>query len=640
MGPNPPPPPLFLMFRLHHVSLFAHLVRSIDPRGFRAKFTRFPEGELDDLGKKHLRRVVRLEDKNMLFCGSTNTGKLTLLKKAGEYMEKNRSLKVAYVSADALRANRLSGLLIHHFLGMRLSTDDLPSQEQLESTFHRHVRLIQSSFSGCIPSLADIDLLILDSLEKIPPSVFLAMEMTARRVRGALSTPFGGLRVIAAANWWELPVTPSSDTGGYLFQSSKWEEIFPVQSLLKYTYHQNPKLTDMVEKAQFDLLTDEDIQIMETQSLEGKSARRSSSSLKAGAAVEMRKKVMMPLISNLEAITRKSVRFPRQRAIKILPDKFRLLKQTDIGSFLVNMLIQSTAPVSFGLVDGLSLEEGDQVHLLYDSEDRESCPVEAGAVGEVVAVREHYISVRFFEVNATLDIPRMRMTCHHPHFPEVIYEIRQYPLFPREKLCPLTLRVHPHAFHVGINGLHLTDTNDLGCLLSRMRDFDDFVLTNTLAFASLDNMVHESTRIYYHQLLKRPISTAEEHWCRNCKSFVLTKTFYEHWAQCVQSTRWCQECDTTVPLELLEPHKEKHQIVLCLDCGQAIEWRYWDDHRLSCPMMMREITPLNEFLPLRTRQLALELGLDKRDLHTMKAITKSCLPKSRHLAHKYKPQSI
>lgn len=628
------------MFQLSHLSLFSHLVRHIDPRGFRAKFTRFPD-ELDDFGKKHLRRVLRLEGKNVLFCGSTNTGKLTLLKKIGEYMEKNRKLRVAYVSADALRANRLGGLLLHHFLGMRLANDDLPSQEQLESTFNRHVRLIQSSFGGCIPSLADIDVLLLDSLEKIPASVFLAMEMTARHVRGAPTTPFGGLRVIGAANWWELPVTPSSDTGGYLFQSSKWEEIFPVQTLLKYTYHQNPKLTDMVEKAQFDLLTEEDIRIMESESLEAKGTSQGTSSFqKESSLVETRKKMTMPLISNLEAITRKSVRFPRQRALKILPDKFRLLKQTDIGCFLVNMLIQSSAPVSYGLVDGLSLEEGDQVHLLYGSEDTESFPVGAGAVGEVVSVGEHYIKVHFFEADATLEIPRMRMTCSHPYFPEVVYEIRQFPLFPREKLCPLTVRVHPNAFYVGINGLQLTDTNDIGCLLSRMRDFDDFILTNTLAFASLDNMVHEPTRIYYHQLLKRPISTAEEHWCRNCKSFVPTKTFYEHWTQCVQSTRWCQECDKTVPLELLEPHKEKHQLVLCLDCGQTIEWRYWDEHRLSCSMMMREITPLNEFLPLRTRQLALELGLDKRDLHTMKAITKSCLPKSRHLAHKYKPRSI
>lgn len=628
------------MLRLNCISFFSSLVRQIDPRGFRANFTRFPE-ELDEFGKKHLRRVLRLEDKNVLFCGSGNTGKLTLLKSIGEYLEKNRKLKVAYVSADTLRANRFNGLLLHHFLGLRLTTDDLPSQEQLESTFDRHARLIQYSFSNCIPSLADIDVLCLDSLEKIPASVFLAMEKTARRVRGALSKPFGGLRVIAAANWWELSVTPSSDTGGYLFQSSQWEEFFPVQSLLKYTYYQNPKLTDMVEKAQFDLLTDKDIRMIEERSLREKTAPPwRLTSAKNASAEERRKKIMMPLISNLEAITRKSVRFPRQRAVKILPDKYKFLKQTDIGSFLINMLIQSSPPLSYGLVDSLSLEEGDLVHLLYDSEDTKSCPVGAGAVGEVVTVQEHFITVHFFESDSRIDIPRMRITCHHPHYPEVVYEMRQFPLFPREKLCPLTVRVHPNAFHLGINGLQLADTNDLGCILSRMRNFGDFILSNTAAFASLDNMVHEPTRIYYHQLLKSPISTAEEHWCRNCKTFIPTKSFYEHWTQCVQSTRWCQECDKSVSLELLEPHKEKHQLVLCLDCGQAIEWRYWDDHRLSCPMMMREITPLNEFLPLRTRQLALELGLDKRDLHTMKGITKSCLPKSKHLAHKYKPKSF
>lgn len=599
---------------------------------------------LDDLGKKHLRRVMQTSD-NVLFCGSSNTGKLSLLKEIGSHLEKKQGLKVAYVSADGARANRMGGLLLHHFVGLRMTKDELPSQDQLEGTFDRHVRLIQSSFGSCIPSLADIDVLVLDSVEKIPPTVLFAMEAVARRVKqkGKGNRPFGGLRVIAAANFWELPVTPSSDTGGYVFQVEQWRTWFPVQTPLKHIYGQEEALSSVVERAQLGVLTPEDIQKLEKQDESSGPRNNNSSAAKSNKGKKAsprstEERITMPLISNLEAITQKAVRFPKQRAVKVMPEKFRVLKQTDIGNFLVNMLIQSSTPASYGLVDALSLEVGDPVHLLFDSET--ALAVGAGDVGEVVQVQPHCISVHFLEKDVTVDITRMRIECYHPDFPEVVFELRQFPLFPREKLCPLTMRVHPHAYHVVINGLQLTDTNDLGCLLSRMRRFSDFTLKNTAAFAALDNMVHEPTRIYYHQLLKKPISTATEHWCRNCKSFVPTSSFFEHWSNCVKSLRWCPECDKTVPLELLEPHREKHQLVLCLDCGQAVEWRYWDEHRLCCPMMMREVSPLNEFLPLRTRQIALELGLDKRDLHTMKSISKANLPKSKHLDHKYKPKTI
>lgn len=84
-----------------------------------------------------------------------------------------------------------------------------------------------------------------------------------------------------------------------------------------------------------------------------------------------------------------------------------------------------------------------------------------------------------------------------------------------------------------------------------------------------------------------------------------------------------------MPLTKLEAHMEKHQIVLCIDCGQAIEWRNWEHHRLTCAPMMRELSADNPFLPEVTRRMAVELGLDKRDLHTVKQLNRSMLPKSK-----------
>lgn len=331
------------------------------------------------------------------------------------------------------------------------------------------------------------------------------------------------------------------------------------------------------------------------------------------------------MMSSADVMIRFSPRFPKQPAIILRPPRLRQLKQTEIGSYLCDVLTQSCTPMSFGLVGALNLDVGSQVHLLYQGTQDYGVP--AGAVGEVRSVREHSITVHFPVHQRTVDIHRMRVTCYHACYPEITTEIRQFPLYPRECLSPLKMLSYMHAYYIKMDGRCMVDTNDLGNLLARMRGLDDFTLKNTTDHIHLEGIIHEPTRIYYHDLMQAPLSEAKECWCRNCKTFVATDKFMEHWSQCIQSVRWCAECDKVIPLELLGPHREKHQVVLCLDCGQPVEWRQWEAHRLSCGAMMREVSPDNEFLPLRTRQLALELGLDKRDLHTMQKFSKSSLPK-------------
>lgn len=677
------------MLRRSVAFLFSNLVREIDPNGFQGDYRRL--GHVNRAETKKAALAAVRSRTNVIFCGHYGTGKLTVLKSIGLLCEKELKLKVAYVSADAARANRLDGYLINHFIGLRMSRDELPSQEQLEGTLERHVRLADTVYAGSVPSLCNIDVLILDSVEKIDPVLLRSMDAVASRLRGGpaaaaaetsgapaaakrTSAPFGGLRVFAAADFWQLPhVHPSSDTGGYVYQSDDWGTWFPKQTLLTKTHGQSKDLQRFTFKALFGELSDEEVAEMEKRSLSGKPEEASAllSPLSAGsdgggrgsrhmnedeaqgeeeddddeggeeedeeeedstsaraalaAAASPGASLNDKMISNADALTRFSPRFLKQPTVKVMPPRFRLLKQTEIGNFLVNMLVQSSTPQSFGLVDALSVGVGSRVHLLLDGPKGYGIP--AGAVGEVVAVREHFVTVHFTEQNRTVDVPRMRITCYHPDFPEVRYELRQFPLFPRNRLCPASMRLHPNAFQVSINGRRMADTNDFGNLLARMRSFKDFTLRNIATFVHLDGMVHEPTRIYYHQITGRPLTTASGYWCRNCKSFIPTAEFFAHWEQCVKSVRWCGECNKTVTLVMLEPHREKHQVVLCMDCGQAVEWRHWEAHRLSCAMMMREVSPDNEFLPLRTRQLALELGLDKRDLHTMRGFSRSMLPK-------------
>ncbi|KAK7201213.1 hypothetical protein NESM_000182900 [Novymonas esmeraldas] len=681
---------------------FAHLVREVDTAGFVGDFRHLHH--VDAASTQAMAKEAISRGGNALFCGHHGTGKLNLLKAIGQEYER-KGQRVAYVSADHQRAARFDGYLINFFIGLRVSHDELPSQEQLEGTLERHVRLVESAYAGCLPSLCTADVLILDALERVERAVLLSMDAVARRLRGKPNTPFGGLRVFAAADFWRLPVHPSSDTGGYVFQLAHWDELFPSQTLLRTSYvQQDAELQRLTDLAFDGALTLQHMRELETLSMAGKAEaqvfswssstmaaqRRAASAeedadgdeeaeeveddmsvsqwtrsadgaapaevseeenVKAGAArrtAGARTRAARratsasssspssssaltllndDITSNSHVALRMPVRFPRQPARKIMPPRGQQLRRTEIGSFLLSMLGHSAAPSSLGLMDALNVDVGSRVHLLFDGQERYGVP--GGAVGEVMQVRPHALSIHFPREHRTIDIPRLRSTCYHPYYPELRYSVLQFPVFPRNRVCPMNMAAFPNTFFVNLNGRRMADTNDLGNLLALQRSFADFTIRNTSDFVNLDGVVHEPTRIYYHKISGRPLTTAKEQWCRNCKQFVPSHDFFAHWASCVQLVRWCNMCNTTVPLELLEPHMEKHQVVFCLDCGRGVEWRQWEAHRLSCGPMMREISMDNQFIPLRTRQLALELGLDKRDLHTMSKISRSSLPKAR-----------
>ncbi|EKG06563.1 hypothetical protein TCSYLVIO_002322 [Trypanosoma cruzi] len=664
-------PALFSPLLLTAARGFGHLVREVDTHGFK--------GDIHALRHKNSASTQRYvaealaSEENIIFCGAYHTGKMTILRAIGEVCEK-KGKKVVYVSADSRRACRIDGMLLHHFLGLRyFGKNELPSQDQLEGALGRHARLCESTYASCVPSLVTADVFIFDAVDQVAPTILTSIDRVCRDLRGRPREPFGGLRVFAAADFWHLPVHPSSDTGGYVYQLDNWDELFPRQRLLEKIHGQARRLTSLVNKAYFGLLTPGDIEELEARSATrglsvekedesrgvedadgsdvdddeedgasnesscGSGRRHSkhesnnnndkskeSGSLFAGHVASL---PPQKLISNVEAIVKFTSRFPKQPAIRVLPPRFRTLKRTEIGNYVVSMLLQSSLLSSFSLVDSLNLDVGSSVHLLLGAPA--SFGVPPGTVGEVLQVKEHVLVVHFPSVHRTVEVPRMRVSVYHSFYPEVRYEIQQFPLFPRQNISPLNILNYQHAYNVDIDCHRLADTNDLGNILARMRSFDDFSIQRIQDFVRLDGMIHEPTRIYYQRISNRPLSSAAEQWCRNCKSYVPTNEFYSHWNECIRQVRWCSECNTRIPLERLEPHQEKHQIVLCLDCGRAVEWRRWEGHRLTCSAMMREVSPENEFLPLRTRQLALELGLDKRDLHTMRAFSRSLLPKSR-----------
>lgn len=646
------------------------IVREVDPRGFFADIHDWHHLASPETTSQ-VRVALKTKD-NMLFCGSQGTGKLTVLRAIGEALRDEQGLEVAFTSFDPLRAHRLDGILVHHLLGLRVNSDELPVQEQLEGTLERHVRLVSAVYENAVHSIVTCDAIILDSLHLAPCVILRSLDAVCRRVRNN-PEPFGGLRVIASADFWAMNVHPGSDTGGYLFQLPDWDRLFPKQLYLPTIYGQDKELGRLTDAALMGTLTNDDIATLQTKSQHTMDAAHATRQVPSTSAEEDDKKkkqqredkrrMMTPMLDASKGQFEINPRFPKQPFTLHNPPKAVHIKRVEIGNFLIGMLYTSAFAERYGMLGKLKLEVGNKAHLVYPlmkraastyskhkSAGSSSSPaagapvvdIPAGVVGEVVRIHEHRITMLFPSLQRTVDIPRVRVTTYHSEYPELRYHTEQFPLYPRTMVMPRTIIRDQRCRLKGfmIDGRRMADTNDLGNLLSKVQHWSDFQAINIRDFWKLEGIVHEPTRIFYCKLRSLPVSRSSELWCKNCKGHVASKEFHEHWMQCIRSVRWCGECDATVPLSKLEAHMEKHQVVLCIDCGQAIEWKNWEAHRLACGPMMRELSSDNDFLPDVTRRIAVELGLDKRDLHTVKQLTKSVLPKSKKEVYGRTMQSL
>eukprot|EP00758_Cryptobia_borreli_P015854 Tbor_TRINITY_DN6059_c0_g2::TRINITY_DN6059_c0_g2_i1::g.11655::m.11655 len=550
--------------------------------------------------------------KNLLISGPERSGKLTNLLKAGAAFEE-KGLTVAYVTCFFPRVLWMNGIYIYNFVGLRTG-DSLPILEQMNGMLRRHATVMEKNYESMLPSLMNTDVLLLDSVQSCDPTILKSIDLVAREVRKKPDEPFGGIHVLAAGNFWKLETSPVADFGGYLFQVpeiSEWfnEYYFPYSQL-----QEDPKLREMTTKALIGELTVPDSRELEKLAIGNDNALPPT-----------------PLVDNLAASAIIFPNFPKQPAKRILPAKLGAIKKTDFGNFLGSMLGSPlTFPSSFGLLDRLTLEPGTTVSLTYGYGNIPDCEL-----GLVESISDNSIVVNFPRLRQSISVPPIKFTTYHKNYPEIKVSVIQYPL--RNRVCATGLTMlewREGTINVALDGHYMTEVNDLGNLLSRMGKFEHFTITNVDKYLKLEGMVHEATRVYTRNLMSTgrsdvTVKEKDEEWCRNCKTHIPPGEFYDHWTKCLKCVRWCGECDKTIPLSKMKSHREKHQIVMCIDCALPVEWKNWETHRLTCGPMMREISAENELLPERTRQVAMQFGLDRRDLHTVKKMGKSSLPTNR-----------
>jgi hypothetical protein len=562
---------------------------------------------------------------NVVIVGSAGTGKRTFLADIQRCVGDKR---VAFASTRAQSANELGGTLLASFLGMKPNME-ATSLETAAASMSRHVRAMRSTFADCFPCLTTCDVLVIHGLEHVSPITLGALDVIAREERQEPSLAFGGLQIVAAADFWRKEVSPSSPLVGNLFQMKEWGQLFPTQLPLTRNFNHDLSTdkgaSDRALRALFGTLTNDDLR-----------------ALNALKDIPAEHADYRQLVDNRYGRFHWSPKFPQQPAVMGALNKKEAVRSTSFGQYLMTTLIPLSYPDANGLVRRLHFTVGDSVAFSHDMMQGDNVTVAKGSCGSVVGVTEHFITVVLdTRERERINVPRLRVSLYHPLVPSVSLQTTQFPLFQTKGLFPAMLidcnLPVPRGVKWHVDARLLTNVNDLGNIMALLPT-NHGVFRNIPEYLTREGFIHEPTRVYLEGLLLRedPAAAAvagvdklgkAERWCRNCKTHLSGDAFHAHWDTCVEHVRWCTDCSTTVPASKWDAHCEKHTVVMCLDCGQPLEWRYWEQHRRLCGPMLRELSADNENLPATTRVSNLESSIDRMDLHTVKAISRGSLPR-------------
>ena len=558
--------------------------------------------------------------RGMLVTGPRCGSKLEIVALLGAYYAA-RQKKVAMTSTSPFRATLLEGNLLHSFLGLRSPVYMLAmlSTDQLADSIERHARLTSTVFCKAFPTVETIDVLVIDGLHDVPPNVLAAIDQAARKLRHDARF-FGGIKIISSADFFSLRnVSPSSPNNGYLFQMKHFRDMFEV--FLTPSLNQNAKMGELTWAALLGCLSREQAKAF----IDGRHAQVTNHFLDFQDHV--------PIVPTSACKHRCTVTTPVPQS----------MMQTMFGSTLLKQLHGVSNNWAFALSPNLCTDPGAFMMLTLDMYKNGKLLLPRGSVGTVTESGVHSVSVKFAQLAQVVEVLPLRVDCFVEQYPNVVVTTQQLPLVACRTTSCIHLLQNIPLPPPGIHGQALfTETNSIGNTLALFDAPQRVAIPGSQICDVLrtDGMVHEPTAIFYERLLREQAPALYDviapqlfadrvngRWCKNCKTHVDDAEFDSHWDRCVESARFCTDTNKIIPLHKWPSHYERHTVVLCFDCGQSFKWGLWEQHRLSCPGMLKELSAENPLLPVSTRHMVVEL-VHARDLSGVKEISKASLPKS------------
>lgn len=174
-----------------------------------------------------------LKGENIFITGPGGTGKTYLIKAIVEHAKNsNKSYQVCALTGCAAILLQCGATTLHGFSGIGLASGTISQVVD---------RVVKNRYKK--PNWAKTELLIVDEVSMLSLKIFTIIDLIAKRVKQQRDKPFGGMQIIFAGDFYQLPPVGDEDdieTTQFCFETPLWNEVFPSnnQIILKTIFRQ------------------------------------------------------------------------------------------------------------------------------------------------------------------------------------------------------------------------------------------------------------------------------------------------------------------------------------------------------------------------------------------------------------------
>ncbi len=209
-----------------------------------------PKIEINEDEDENLRKIFYLinNGKNVFITGHAGTGKSYILNKLKEKIK-----ELVVTSTTGIAAVNVRGQTIHSWAGVGICKN--PVEKTVE-------KILKKSFAK--NQILKCKILAIDEISMLDINAFEYIDSVLRKVRNT-DEPFGGIRVIAIGDFFQLPPVDRQDKteNQYCFESNLWKDLdFHTVELTK-NYRQNEEnLIKALSDMRINKLDNDDIKLL------------------------------------------------------------------------------------------------------------------------------------------------------------------------------------------------------------------------------------------------------------------------------------------------------------------------------------------------------------------------------------------
>ncbi|OZJ06814.1 hypothetical protein BZG36_00001, partial [Bifiguratus adelaidae] len=177
--------------------------------------------------QKYILDLVIKQGESIFFTGSAGTGKSVLLREIIRMLRgRNKLSQIAVTASTGIAACNIGGITLHSFAGIGMGADKV---EVLVKRIRSNKRLKRR--------WEETRVLIIDEVSMVDGGLFDKIEQIAREVRG-IEAPFGGIQIVLAGDFFQLPPVDKSGGARLTFEAESWKSVVRYTIALKKIFRQ------------------------------------------------------------------------------------------------------------------------------------------------------------------------------------------------------------------------------------------------------------------------------------------------------------------------------------------------------------------------------------------------------------------